>query len=180
MTPWCILVVDDHPVFRLGMVALLRSRWPSATILEEDGTRPIQTRDGAPQVDLAIVDHRLGPLDGLTLLDGLVASGAKVVMVSMDDDLCASEIARARGASGWMRKDWDASRLVSLVEKVFQGESLWKDPAKRLSPMEKVVLDALSRKDALPDVASKLGVSYSTLNTHKRRLFRKLGILPDF
>lgn len=176
--PGRILVVDDHPVFRMGMVSLLRMKWPAATVVESDGANPLSLGEGSHPFDLAVLDHHLGPADGLALIEQLRAMGTRVVMVSMDDDACASEIARERGASVWIRKDSDPAKLMVAIERAMHGEDLWAGSAKRLSPMERAVLDALNNKEPLPEVAAKLGVTYSTLNTHKRRLFRKLGKLP--
>lgn len=173
-----ILVVDDHPTFALGMLAILRSRWPSATL---DHASCLDRARSALRGawDLVVLDHGLGIRDGLDLVPEALEGGAKVVVVSMADSPADRERARVRGALGWLRKDCAPESLLDSIAAVLEGGVLWDRGGVRLSPRERSVLEGIAQRVPLKRLAARLGISYSTLNTYRRRISRKLDLGDD-
>ena len=83
MTPLRFLLVDDHPVVRLGLSALIRISYPIAHITEAATADQVHTAlaDQAPQVTL--LDIHLAASNGLALIDALQKAGSKVLVLSI-------------------------------------------------------------------------------------------------
>lgn len=138
--PTTVLVVDDHPVVRAGLKALL-SREPRLQVVGDCGTAIEALRLGAqlhPQV--VLLDIRLPDLDGLETAHRLrgLATPPRVVLLSSFVDPALVSKARQAGVSGYLLKDVGEDRLVANLLRVAAGEIvlapevesiLWDPPA---------------------------------------------------
>jgi two-component system response regulator FimZ (fimbrial Z protein) len=170
------LILDDHPAFRMGVRAIVSSRWKNAEIREASTVQEVCRILETGAVDLAILDQSVGSERGIDLVPDLVAKGCRVVVLSMSSDRLAMVQARRWGALGWIRKDESPAAILTGIEMAFLGRPIWSEAQVGLSPKEAEVLDAMYRRIALKDIAAGMGVTYSTLNTHKRRILSKLGL----
>lgn len=171
-----ILLLDDHPALRMGLRAIILSRWKGASVREASSLPEVRRILETGGADLAILDHAVGEERGVDLVPELVGAGCRVLVLSMSSDRMAMVLARRWGAMGWVGKDESPSAILEAIASVLDGRALWKDPPVGLSPKETEVLDGMYHRVALKELAQRIGVAYTTLNTHKRRILSKLGM----
>lgn len=191
---WCaageggarVLVVDDHPAVRAGLVALLDDEaeltlLPSAAGAEEALTL---ARRGAP--DIALLDVSLGDGDGLRLcleMKQLPASPAVLLYTASADPLLRLK-ARLVGADGLIDKAARANELRSAIGAVLRGETrvpvfdreLLRAKAERLSPEGLAIVGLRLESTPIEGVADVLGLSR---NEAISRIGELLGILDE-
>ena len=181
-----VLVVDDHPVVRAGLTALLSAQ-PSIEVVGEapDGHRALElAAELAP--DVVLCDLRLG--DGP---DGVEVARALhtplLILTTYDHD---ADLVRAveAGAAGYLLKDADPAAIVGAIEAAARGESvLGPDLEQRvvetmrvrraeLSVRELDVLRQVALGRSNKEVARELVVSEATVKTHLVHAFGKLAV----
>src|SRR6266850_6181631 len=189
-------IVDDHPVFRVGLIRTLE-REAGIKVLWELGsaTDLIQTVAASP-VDAVLMDLNLGPSqDSLGATRALIQRHPriKVIVISALLDFEAAAAAKAAGASGYIPKDLAASEMVAALRAVVSnqvGEVDFADfltnsaGAKRaravpnwgLTRREREVLGELRRGRTNREIASRLGVSIATVSKHVQQVLKKLNV----
>lgn len=187
-------IVDDHPVFRLGLRRLfddvedLVVSWDLAA--ESD---VLQTLESKP-VDVVLMDLNLGPgQDGLRATREIVDGheDVQVIVVSASLDLEAVAAARDAGASGYLPKDLPTAEMVAAVRALAKnggGRSSFGDllagrlraypgsesTARALTRRQREVLAELRRGRTNREIAARLGVSITTVNKHVQQVLKKL------
>lgn len=189
-----ILIADDHAVVRMAVRLLLETAGHEIVGETGSGIDVIAlVRELTP--DLIILDIDLPQLDGLAVLQRLCSEGAgcKVVVFSgLQADRYAVRCSRA-GASGFVGKDSDLNELLSAVQIVLAGYTLFPTTdfssvdgssrlaseealVKTLSDRELTVLRGLARGNRIKDIARELMLSEKTTSTYKARLIVKLQV----
>lgn len=192
-----VMLVDDHPVVRAGLRALLDSDEGIDVVAEADcGERALHlldelaaTGDGAP--DLVLMDVNLGDgIDGIETTRRLRAhhAGVKVLAVTTFDAEADIVGALEAGATGYVLKDSPTEALQDAVRDAAAGRSVLSpevqqrlvrrvtDPRSALSPREAEILEALASGATNREVARALFISESTVKTHLVHLYEKLGV----
>ena len=189
-------IVDDHPVYRVGLTRSLE-REPDIAVVWEGGT--IAELDDwlerAP-VDLVMVDLNLGPnqdtLGAITRIRDK-NDAVKVIVISGSLDWESASAARLAGANGYLPKDLNVADMVAAVRALSSpsfGRRAFTDlltdrPSgagatlplrKRLSRREQEVLALLRRGQTNKEIAGKLGVSITTVNKHVQQVLKKLHV----
>lgn len=192
-----IIVVDDHPLFRKGVVQML-SQEPDLEVRAEAENSPsaldLMRRTS---LDLAIVDIGLhGSTNGIELTKSIKAEhpNVPVLVLSMhDESLYASRALRA-GASGYLMKREALDSVISAVRAVLKGD-IYVSPmmAKRMiaehvgadtggrSPVEKLtdreleVLQLIGEGNEVRGIAQKLHLSAKTVEAHRAHIKEKLN-----
>jgi len=191
------MLVDDHPLIREGLAEVLgRERDLTICGEAEDRQQALQLIP-TTKPDLVIIDLALKKSHGLELMKDIRAQFPKVRMlvVSMQDErLNARRVIRA-GASGYINKAEAADHVVQAVRKVLQGGDYFspdvmidiiKGPARpsqtnqhpgieMLTDRELQVFELLGQGLARREIAERLNVTISTLETHRARIRDKLG-----
>lgn len=124
--PIRLLVVDDHTLFRRGIVALL-SLEPRLQVVGEAGDAgQAQRRAHELQPDLILLDNHLPGVNGVDALAGLreVAPRAKVLMLTVSEDEQDLAAALKAGACGYVLKTIDGPDLVRAIERTMAGDSV--------------------------------------------------------
>jgi len=190
-----IMLVDDHPIVREGIRSRLSSQ-PNMKIVGEaengkEAVRKIQ--ELSPHI--VLMDINMPEMNGLeaTKIISKVAPKAKVLVLSMHADKeYVVEIMRS-GARGYVLKNSPPAELIRAIESVHAGEAFFspgissvlldelsrgpeKSAASGLSQREREVLALIAGEFSNKEIADKLGVSVRTIETHRERLMRKLGI----
>lgn len=193
-----ILLVDDHKIIRDGLRAILEKR-SSMTIVGEasDGHEAVVlARKLKPHV--VVMDIAMPGLNGVDATRRIVTEmpRTKVVGLSMNSDRRYVLAMLAAGASGYLLKNAASEELTRAIEAVVAGgkylsplvadtviDSAVRDQApasgedfKTLSVREREVLQLLAEGRTSKQIAAKLGVAVSTIETHRRQIMDKLGL----
>ncbi len=191
-----ILVVDDHPVFRAGLVALLVRLPDVVEVAEAAGVEDALRRWRATPFDLVTIDLSLPDGDGFTLLREARAAGllGAALVVSMHEEHGYQVRAKLEGAAGYAAKSAGTERLVACAARCLSGGLPFQTatdlppgapvslPAataellQRLSPTERRVIALLGRTLTSREIAKMLGVSVRTVETHRANICRKLEL----
>jgi DNA-binding NarL/FixJ family response regulator len=186
-----ILVVDDHPVVREGLIAILGTQ-PDFEVVGEagDGEEAVR-RVEALRPDVVLLDLEMPGVDGVEALQRLRASGARARVIAFtvfDTDERILGAVQA-GARGYLLKGAPREEIFNAVRVVSQGGSLLQPVvASRLlervsretSPgdltlREREVLGLLARGLQNKEIAAQLYISERTVKFHVSALLRKLG-----
>lgn len=194
--PVRILVVDDYPIVRRGLIDLFNEA-PGLTVTgEADAIAPALALLAKRPCDVAVIDLSLGAESGLDLV-GLVAArhpGVRVLMLSGHDEQVHAERALKAGALGYVMKDRAAGELIAAVRRVASGRPYVSaaaadrilsalggrrrpaaSPLERLSDREWHVCTLLAQGLATREIAATLGLSVKTIESHYAHLKAKLG-----
>ena len=193
-----ILIVDDHPVVRQGLVRMIEQEQDLHVCAEADSAEEALAAVTATQPALVLVDLSLRGTPGLELIKSIRADHPEtpVLVVSMhDESLWAERVLRA-GACGFVMKQEKPRVLISRIRQALAGglclsermsERLLRKftgqtPAKvesnadGLGDRELEVLQLLAQGTNTRDIASALHVSVKTVEAHRENLKRKLGL----
>lgn len=145
--PIRLLVVDDHPLFRRGVVALLSAQ-PQLQVVGEAGDAGEALRRAVQlQPDVILLDHHLPGVCGVDALPSLreAAPNARVLMLTASEE--ADTLARAlqRGAHGYLLKTADSEVIVAAIERALRGQS-----TVSMEMTDKLVTALQTQQPALP------------------------------
>jgi DNA-binding NarL/FixJ family response regulator len=191
MTPIRLLIVDDHPVVRSGLKAMLTSQPDLEVAAEaESGEAALALLAGA-QPDVILMDLRMPGMDGAAAIRAVRERepGARIlVLTTYETD---ADILRAleAGATGYLLKDAPPEELFRAVRGAARGElTLAPSVAARLtsrlagggepalSEREIEVLEQAARGAANREIAARLHISEATVKSHFVHIFAKLGV----
>ena len=187
-----VYLVDDHALVRTGMKMILSGETDIEVVGEtgEDALRDI--RQLLP--DVVLCDLHLPGVSGMEVTERIVRShrNTRVVIVSVLEDGPLPKRLLEAGAAGYIGKGCDAQELLRAVRDVamgrrYLGTSIAQNlalstvegngsPFDSLSPRELEVALLLTQGLRQEDIARRLSLSAKTVNTHKARLFEKMGI----
>ncbi|MGP9537129.1 response regulator [Brachybacterium sp. AOP43-C2-M15] len=192
-----LMMVDDHPVVRAGLRALLEADEEVEVVAEvASGTRALQeldelaaSPDGVP--DLVLMDLNLGEgIGGIETTRALRERhpGVQVLAVTTFDAEADIVGALEAGATGYVLKDSPTEALLAAVREAAAGRSVLSpevqqrlvrrmtDPRTALSPRETEILEVLATGATNREAAKRLFISESTVKTHLVHLYEKLGV----
>jgi DNA-binding NarL/FixJ family response regulator len=143
-----VLIVDDNPVIRRGVAALLGDADDIKVVGEAGDGREAVNVAGATSPDVVLLDVRMPVMDGVTAAAPL-SQRARVMMLTYTDETDRVVAAIRQGASGYLvHGQFDADELVTRIRQLAAGETV-------LSPaVVGTVFDALRRTPGSPDEAS--------------------------
>ncbi|WP_414608228.1 response regulator [Stenotrophomonas pavanii] len=189
-----VYLVDDHALVRTGMKMILSGETDIEVVGEaetgEDALRDV--RQLLP--DVVLCDLHLPGVSGMEVTERIVRShrNTRVVIVSVLEDGPLPKRLLEAGAAGYIGKGCDAQELLRAVRDVamgrrYLGTSIAQNlalstvegngsPFDNLSPRELEVALLLTQGLRQEDIARRLSLSVKTVNTHKARLFEKMGI----
>jgi DNA-binding NarL/FixJ family response regulator len=196
--PVTFLVVDDHPVFRQGLVALIRSN-ERYRVCAEAGTAAESLSALAVGVpDIALIDISLVGQSGLDLVKTLKAAHPEVIVliISMHDEVVYAERALKAGARGYVMKQEAASVMLDAIETVLSGKiyvsAVMRDrlletmftrreetetpSVERLSDRELQVLELIGQGYGAAEMAKVMNLSVKTVNAYRDHIKEKLRI----
>lgn len=184
-----VVLVDDHPIVRSGLRAVLATR-PELEVVGEAGSGEealAVIADTAPDVVLA--DLRLGAgMDGVALTKAVADRTAVVILTTYDHDL---DIVRAveAGAAGYLLKDAPTEAIVAALADAAAGRTVLSPEQTRrvvdtmrqgrrpaLSDREQDVLTLVAQGRSNREIAKALFLSEATVKTHLVHCYGKLGV----
>ena len=197
--PIRVVLIDDHGLCRRGLAELLEQR-AGIKVLGTTGKPDEAVRlltEARP--DLAIMDLRMAPADGFSLLNRLHAEGCRtpVVVLTMSDS--QHDLARAlrMGVRGYLLKDMDPDDVIDAIRRTARGEVVVaptmamklvdllmpgeqkqsrESYMKQLTEREREILQHLSSGKSNKAIAQTLNISHDTVKLHVRHILAKLGL----
>lgn len=192
-----ILIVDDHPLVRLGLRGLVACEADFEVCAEADDVDDAMRAAEAAEPDAAIVDISLRGKSGLELIERLKARFPAIrILVSSihDETLLASRVLRA-GALGYIAKGAPLETFLEALRQVLRGEIYLsprvarqlsehvadrdrrsRDPVQQLSNRELEVFALFGQGQTAQQIARRLNLSAKTVETHRKNIKTKLGL----
>ncbi|WP_316825820.1 response regulator transcription factor [Pedobacter miscanthi] len=187
-----IFIYDDSSDRRDSLKALLSLNEDLKFVGEAPNCKSVIRDIESFYPDVVLMDINMPEVDGLEGLK-LIKNNfpqVKVLMQTAYDDSEKIFTSIKNGASGYILKNDKPQRILQAIEEVFEGGAAMNPaiaqkvldyfkPIKKespLSPKENEVLSLLAEGLSYKMVADKLGVSYTTINTHTKRIYEKLHI----
>ncbi len=188
-----LLIVDDHPVVRAGLVAVLSDE-PGFEVVAEaaDGDQAVRLA-AASRPDVVLMDLRMPGVDGVAATARIVAEGdppPRVLILTTyetDDQILAAIEA---GASGYLLKAAPQAEIVAGIRSVAAGQTALSpqvavrlvermrrpEPEAVLTARETEVLRLVAKGRSNKQIAAALGIGEATVKTHLLKTFEKLGV----
>lgn len=189
-----VFLVDDHALVRAGMRMILSGETDIEVVGEAESGEEALPQVRRLKPDVVLCDLHLPGVSGLEVTERIVRGdhGTRVIIVSVLEDGPLPKRLLEVGASGYVGKGGDATELLRAVRDVARGKrylassiaqnlalsGLGGDasPFDALSPRELEIAMMLTQGLRQEEIARRLSLSAKTVNTHKTRLFEKLGI----
>jgi two-component system, NarL family, invasion response regulator UvrY len=191
-----VVIADDHELIRVGVKKIIRPARDIKVVGEATDVDEAIASVRAHQPDLLVLDISLPGSEGLEGLQRIRqgAPGLAVLILSMYPEERFAVAALKAGAAGYITKAMAAEELLAAIRKIVAGGSyvslrlaeLIADdlrrahspaaPHERLTERELRVALMIGAGKAIKQVAADMGISVSTVNTYRSRIFRKTGL----
>jgi len=182
-----ILSVDDHPLMREGIAAVIRNEQDMALVAEMSNGREAVTGFREHRPDITLMDVRLPDISGI---DAMIAirtefPDARVIMLTTFEGDAEIQRALEGGAKGYMLKSMPRKQLVEMIRRVHSGKKHIPPEVvahlaehlgdETLSKREIEVLQKISGGNRNSDIATMLFISEETVKGHIKHIMEKLG-----
>jgi DNA-binding NarL/FixJ family response regulator len=193
-----VLLVDDHPITRQGMKALINQQLNLEVCAESDNAAQAVELLTKTQPDLAILDVSLKATNGIELTKNLKshAPNLPILIVSMHDEALFAERALRAGAMGYVMKQEAGEKVVLAIQHLLRGEIFLSTRMKEkmlhrfvnhkregmvfsidtLSDREMEVFQLIGNGYSTRQIAQKLGLSSKTIDSYREHLKQKLSL----
>jgi two-component system, NarL family, invasion response regulator UvrY len=190
-----VLIADDHPVVRRGILQTLEGTEDIVGAAEAATGREVLACLRGAAYDVVLLDLAMPDVDGLELLQQVKREFASVpvlILTMYTEDQFAVRALRL-GASGYLTKDSDPTMLVGAIRKIAAGGRYVSPPLvdrladlaargrpalphEQLSNREYEVFLLIAAGRSTRDIAQRLAVSAKTVATYRARIFEKMGL----
>ncbi len=194
-----ILIVDDHPIVRVGYARLINRHEGLSVCGEaadaEEALRMVQATDP----DLAVIDLMLKEGNGLDLVRQIKAirPQMKMLIVSAQDESLFAERSLRAGAMGYVNKEQATDQLIDAIIRVLRGEvylsgasasrvmhhraveskcNIQQSPIATLSDREMEVFQLIGRGYTTRSIAEYIGISRKTVENYRENIKKKLDL----
>jgi two-component system nitrate/nitrite response regulator NarL len=189
-----VVVADDHPLYREGVVRALSSSGRVEIVAEaEDGRAALSAiEEHAP--DVALLDYKLPGLDGVAVAHAVTRDhlATRVLLISAFTESGVVYKALQTGAAGFIPKEARREQIVDAVLACARGEDVLPtelasglvseirlraaSDAPVLTEREGQILRLIASGKSVPDIAGELYLGATTVKTHVQHLYEKLGV----
>jgi DNA-binding NarL/FixJ family response regulator len=194
--PVRVLVVEDHPLFRKGVIALLEAV-PGVEVAGSAGSgEEAVARAAQWRPDVVLMDLQLPGMSGIEATRAIVAAdpAVRVLVLSLFEDEDSVFLALRAGARGYVLKDADEDELTGAIHAVARGEAIFSPtvavrvlsffaqprPAPKVFPSltdrEREILELIARGHPNPSIARALSLSPKTVANYVSAIFAKLQV----
>jgi len=187
-----IFVVDDHPMVRTGLAAMIQAEPAFVFCGEAASGADALALAPAAQPDVVLMDLVMPQMDGVASTAALLRALPAVRVVVLSSLVDAAEIQRAlkAGAAGYISKSASAQELVTVIQNVHRGRRVMSadvtdtliqagqadSPGADLSAREREVLRAMARGWSNQVIGRELDITVPTVKFHVTNILSKLGV----
>lgn len=183
-----VLVVDDHPLVRVGMATVVDRQPDMTTVAAVETAAEAIEHYRRLQPEIVLMDLRLRGDSGARATSAIRAEfpEARVIMISNYEGDADIQQALGAGARGYLFKSVVEDELIDAIREVAAGRTYLPHGVQRrlaesgadqrLTTREDEVLDLLGKGLHNHEIGSVLGIAEETVKTHVKSLFRKLGV----
>jgi two-component system, NarL family, nitrate/nitrite response regulator NarL len=203
-SPVRLMVVDDHTLFRRGLVALLASDSSLAVVGEASDAGEAVRKAAALLPDVILLDNHLPGATGIQALPGLkeAAPAARIMLLTVSEDEQDLQAALRAGAHGYLLKTIEGDLLAASIHRAMRGEPVISpemtgklvtafqtaaspalpappgrpDPLSQLSAREQQVLQQIALGASNKEIARTLSIAETTVKIHVQHILRKLDL----
>lgn len=180
------LLVDDHQIVRSGVRHVLEASGTIDVVGEASGVHEALDRARALRPDVVVLDLTLRDGSGLDVIADLRELGARVVILSMQDEPVYARKAFELGAQGYVVKDAADEELVAaidivLADRIYVHPALaarlvMREPEDDLTDREREILRLIALGYTNQEIAGQLFLSVRTIEAHRRHILDKLRL----
>ena len=193
-----ILIVDDHPIFSMGMTELINQEAALTVCGSSDDLATARRAIEQLKPDLIILDISLKTGNGIDLIEEMTYRGSAlpILVLSMHDETIWAERCIRAGAKGYLMKQEAPESVVAAIENILAGRlhvserimgrvlSLLKQqpekssvsPINRLTDRELQVLQLIGKGLTSREIAASMNLSIKTIGTYRERIKEKIGL----
>lgn len=181
-----VLIVDDHPLMRVGIAAIVNSRSGMSTVAQAESGEEAVELYARHHPDITLMDLRLPGMSGVDAIRAIRQDHPRarfVVLTTYEGDEDIYQAIEA-GAQGYIIKGMPYDSLISAIERVHAGGRFLVGPVKRaldarnpatdLSHRERQVLDLLAAGSSNRRIGESLGISEATVKCHVSNILMRL------
>ncbi|QPF76470.1 response regulator transcription factor [Roseateles sp. DAIF2] len=190
-----ILVVDDHPIMRVGVRQLILAEWPDAEILEATTIAQALTLGQPAALDVVVLDLSLPDATGTEGASRILRAlkGVPVLVLSLNAESAYAARLLQMGVSGYLPKDRAGDELVSALHRLLSGgryvtaamadhllgllsgQTPNQLPHEQLSAQEHRVMLLIAAGRTPAEIADIMHLSVKTVGTYRARILEKAG-----
>ena len=180
------LLVDDHQIVRSGVRKVLEGNGTIEVVGEASGVHEALAQARALKPDVVILDLTLRDGSGLDVIADLREGGARVVILSMQDEPAYARKAFELGAQGYVVKDAADDELASAIDTVLAdriyvhptlaARLVMGEPEDDLTDREREILRLIALGYTNQEIAGQLFLSVRTIEAHRRHILDKLRL----
>ena len=201
--PVRLMVVDDHTLFRRGLVALLASDSSLNVVGEASDAGEAVRKAAVLQPDVILLDNHLPGATGIQSLPGLkdAAPAARIILLTVSEDEQDLQAALRAGAHGYLLKTIEGDLLAQSIHRAMRGEPVISSemtgklvtafqsaaspsaptpskpaPLSQLSAREQQVLQQIALGASNKEIARALSIAETTVKIHVQHILRKLDL----
>jgi DNA-binding NarL/FixJ family response regulator len=201
MEPVKILIVDDHPMIRLGISSILNDVEHLYVADEANNGKEALEKLEKNTFDLVIMDIKMPEMNGIEATEEIIKRHpkVKVLAISMFDEQRYIVKMLQAGALGYVLKNTGKSEMVNAINSVMLGESYFSQEVSNimmsqfmtrggiaqsaepkhdvnLTKRETEIIRMIAEELTNSEIAERLGISSRTVDTHRRNLLQKLDV----
>jgi DNA-binding NarL/FixJ family response regulator len=191
-----ILIAEDHPLYRKGMISLLQSIPEFEVVGEASTGEEAVARASQLQPEVILMDLQMPEVNGIEATRRILreSPNIRVLMVTLFEDDDSVFMALRAGARGYVLKDADEEEMVLSIRAVGRGEAIFSPavatrvlayfskPAAQpqvfptLTDREREILHLIARGHPNPSIAKQLSLSTKTIGNYVSNIFTKLQV----
>lgn len=182
-----VLCVDDHPLMREGIAAILNNQPDMEIVAEASNGREALEQFRSIRSDITLMDLRLPDMSGIDALSAILSEfpRARIIMLTMSEGDVEIQRALKAGACAYMLKTMPRKDLIETIRKVHKGKK--HIPAEiatslaehlgdeTITEREVAVLELMGGGNRNRDIAEQLFISEETVKVHVKHIMEKLG-----
>lgn len=184
-----VLIIDDHPLLRMGIRGLIEAQPDLEVVADCADLASARAWLETQRADVAIVDRSLPDGDGLELLPTLKAQDTKTIILTIEDNDVEIRAAVEAGVDGYLLKSSDSDQILMAISMVLKNSAAFPahilqklsngrvdTPLARLSAREIEIAESVAEGLSNKVIGARLHLSDNTVRNHLANIMQKLGL----